>query len=495
MARMNKLRLIALGAAICIGWIGMGGEGAGLKGLHQLASPPAASVASAAQAPSIGEPELLDALKQAAVLAAEKKSGNPGLQTEGLQEDSSGALDSKAGNTAQLVSSKPEEKKPSAEDKTVYLTFDDGPSVHTSDVLDILRKYGVKATFFMVGKNVKEQSKRVNRVQEEGHAIGNHSYNHVYKDIYSSFAGYARQTLLTEQALLDAGVATNLVRAPGGTFTNFDAGYFKAMKAAGYTMVDWNVDSGDSRRVGVPAKEIIAGATSAPFKREMTVLIHDGTGHAESVKALPAIIEFYKAKGYRFAVITSKVKSPVFPVAKKMKWKREAPQAAEITALAEKSNQLRSSKAWLAAASNGVGEGAVLPAIGKGAETVNPPVKPKTYGTLQADLLLQSGYGEVRIGYGEYFVVDGKLTVPVRRTVEALGGGVIWNAPEGTASIIGYSGIGSLNRDTAFLNGEGRLYAPLSEVLELMEDSLTRIEVSPGLAEAWLGSGAAAEDG
>ncbi|MCM3750265.1 polysaccharide deacetylase family protein [Paenibacillus pasadenensis] len=656
MAAMRRLRLLAAGAAIWMGWIGIGG-GSGQWGsgnLHQLAAPPAASLASASAAPDeAGEPLVLEALKRASakspghsslavveaaadsslpdaeqasgktsdaamvdeVGAAPVKGGNEEVKTEAagkpgaagqadviepepgvagkpdakepktgvagkpdakepktgvagkpdVKESKTGVAgkpdvkESKTGvaGKSDVKESKPgttgkpnvKETKPASPGKTVYLTFDDGPSTHTAEVLDILKKYGIKATFFMVGNHVEDRPELVKKVQKEGHAIGNHSYDHKYDRIYTSFAGYAQQTLLTEKALLKAGVATNLVRAPGGTYSNFDAAYFKAMRDAGYKMADWNVDSGDSKRVGVPAKDIVAGATSVSLKKEMTVLMHDGTGHAETVKALPAIIEFYKSKGYRFAAITPEVESPVFPVAAKLKWKRPAPAAADMTALAEQSRKLRSSAAWLAAsggpdeampaaaaggkqAAGGTGKDAVVGGkqaegstgkdavvggkqaaggtgkdavtLGKANAAANEEVlaqqKPngsklpdgsKSYGTLQADVLLHSSFGELRIGYGEYGVVDGRLVVPVRRTAEALGGTVHWDAETGTAAIVGPSGIVELNSATSFRSLTGVLYAPLGDVLGLLEQMVVRADASAGLAEGWLAAAGA----
>ena len=148
-----------------------------------------------------------------------------------------------------------------------------GPALYTPQVLDILRKNDIKATFFMVGGHVKEHPKIVRQVRAEGHSIGNHSYDHVYSEIYGSFAQYAAQTVQTEKALLKEGVATDLVKAPGGrTGTLIKATLMRCGRPAD-RMVDWNVDSGDSKRLGVPAKEIVAGATSAKLKHEIIVLL------------------------------------------------------------------------------------------------------------------------------------------------------------------------------------------------------------------------------
>src|SRR4029453_11475706 len=127
-----------------------------------------------------------------------------------------------------------------------------------------LKKEGISATFFMLGEHVLQQPKIVKRIIEEGHAIGNHSFNHKYERLYGSFSEFAEQVMKTDEAIYrTAGVRTTLFRAPGGTYTNFDQSYFDAMAAAGYQVHDWNVDSGDSKRIGVPASEILSTIKSS----------------------------------------------------------------------------------------------------------------------------------------------------------------------------------------------------------------------------------------
>jgi peptidoglycan/xylan/chitin deacetylase (PgdA/CDA1 family) len=208
------------------------------------------------------------------------------------------------------------------EEPTVYLTFDDGPSKLTANVLDILQEDGVKGTFFMVGEQALSHPDLVKRVVQEGHAIGNHSYNHVYKELYADYDGFWTQIKQNEQILFKlAGFYPRLIRAPGGTSTNFDAFYFYYLEQAGYIVMDWNVDSGDSTRRNVPASEIIQNVKKAPLRHEMNVLIHDGGGHYASVQALKEIIRYFKNNGYTFAPLTSEVKPMQFPVVA-TKWKR-----------------------------------------------------------------------------------------------------------------------------------------------------------------------------
>jgi len=208
------------------------------------------------------------------------------------------------------------------ENPTVYLTFDDGPSKLTPKVLDILQEEGILATFFVCGDQIGSREDTLKRIVREGHTIGNHSYNHTYSDLYASFSKFWDQIQRNEKLIEETvGIRPTLIRAPGGTGTNFDAFYFYLLDQAGYEVYDWDVDSGDSRRVGVPAGEIIREVKKAPLRHEMNVLLHDGSGHAESVKALPEIIRYFKDLGYSFAPLTEKVKPAQFGVTK-LKWKR-----------------------------------------------------------------------------------------------------------------------------------------------------------------------------
>lgn len=207
--------------------------------------------------------------------------------------------------------------------KVVYLTFDDGPSKRTPEVLDILKKEGIKATFFVLGEQVERNPKLAKRMIEEGHSIGNHTYDHKYERLYGSFSGFVEQVIKTDNAIFNAtGIRTTLLRAPGGTHGNFDQGYFDALEASGYRVHDWNVDSGDSKRIGVPAADIVNTIKHSKLADTLNVLLHDGVGHEESVKALPSIIHYYKKLGYRFETLSEEVQPMQFRLASKSKWSR-----------------------------------------------------------------------------------------------------------------------------------------------------------------------------
>jgi peptidoglycan/xylan/chitin deacetylase (PgdA/CDA1 family) len=210
---------------------------------------------------------------------------------------------------------------------TVYITFDDGPSKWTPKILDILKEHDVKATFFMLGKLAEGNPHTAQRIVSEGHAVGNHSYDHKYKNLYSDFLTFWDQVQKTDEILSRfTGQPVRLLRAPGGTATNFDAFYFYYLQEAGYLIHDWTVDSGDSKRRNVPAAEIINNVKKAKLTHEVNLLLHDSAGHKETVKALPEIISYYKSKGYQFAALTEQVKPVAFRVGR-VKWNRSMTEA------------------------------------------------------------------------------------------------------------------------------------------------------------------------
>lgn len=138
--------------------------------------------------------------------AREKSSAVIGRQTDPVHVDQAGLLASNTTKKAAPVSP-----------KTVYLTFDDGPSDLTGQVLDILKKNKIGATFFVLGEQVKKYPQLISRIYEEGHAIGNHTYDHNYTELYQSFPAFWDQIKETEEEIhLITGERPQLVRAPGG---------------------------------------------------------------------------------------------------------------------------------------------------------------------------------------------------------------------------------------------------------------------------------------
>jgi peptidoglycan-N-acetylglucosamine deacetylase len=197
---------------------------------------------------------------------------------------------------AQGASAKPTEQSKTL--KPIALTFDDGPWPNTTgQVLDILKKNNVKATFFIVGRQVQTYPQILKRIVADGHALGNHSWSHQYHR-YDS-AGAAREIDQTTQLVYKlTGIKTVLFRPPGGILNNGLAAYAQQKK---YAVVMWSADSLDWR-YGRPAtltdrvlKEASAGGI---------VLMHDGGGNrSKTVQALPQVIAQLKKRGYTFVTV------------------------------------------------------------------------------------------------------------------------------------------------------------------------------------------------
>lgn len=337
-------------------------------------------------------------------------------------------------------------KKANPNEKIVYLTFDDGPSLLTDQVLGILKNEEVPGTFFVLGQQAKRYPEVIQRIVGAGHVLGNHSYNHDYNELYDSFGHFWKQIKGTEEVLREiTGSRTSLVRAPGGTYGHFDKTYFDLMAQAGYKVFDWNIDSGDSKRKGVPSSEIVSNVVSAKQKNEVIVLMHDGAGHAETVKALPDIIKFYKKKGYAFRTLTSNM----------------APIQFAVSPSVQKKNRLQPSKVWV--------EENILP----NAALFGPDLP----------LTLEAGDVQTRLAAGEYEMRGGQIFVPIRTTMERLGASVRWSDESrsvliewgGTAAIADIKrsiirserfGIASAEYRSAYHHKNGAVWMSLRTLLE-----------------------------
>lgn len=200
--------------------------------------------------------------------------------------------------------------------KTVYLTFDDGPSPRTPEILKILDQYGVKATFFVI--NGGKYNQYMKDIVNGGHSIALHSYSHSYSNIYASEENYfADLQKISDVVYEQTGVRTNLIRFPGGSSNTVSRKYSKGIMtrltkevaARGYVYFDWNVESGDAAGNRVSAQTIINNCRKVPRNNAVIVLMHDASPKKSTVEALPAVIEYYKKAGCKFAALTTS--SPV----------------------------------------------------------------------------------------------------------------------------------------------------------------------------------------
>ena len=187
--------------------------------------------------------------------------------------------------------------------KTIYLTFDDGPGPDTGRLLDLLKRYDVQATFFVVDTGYPEL---LRRIVNEGHSIGVHTCSHRYGQIYSGADAYFQDVFAMQQVIQDAtGVETWLLRFPGGSSNTISRGkpglmtyLTQAVEDCGFSYFDWNVDSddaGSAKTAGAVFQNVIAGIQGNPCS---VVLQHDI--HSYSVDAVERIIRWGLDNGYQF---------------------------------------------------------------------------------------------------------------------------------------------------------------------------------------------------
>ena len=185
--------------------------------------------------------------------------------------------------------------------RKVYLTFDDGPSGNTEEILDILAEYDVKATFFVVGKEEERYQPLYKRIVEEGHTLAMHSYSHKYNEIYQSKESYVEDLTKLQEFLYDTtGVWCRYCRFPGGssnTVSRVDMheliGYLEEQDMSYF---DWNVSSGDASSAYISPEAIVRNSTANLGEfHEAMILLHDASDKDSTVEALPRLIEQIQA--------------------------------------------------------------------------------------------------------------------------------------------------------------------------------------------------------
>jgi peptidoglycan/xylan/chitin deacetylase (PgdA/CDA1 family) len=187
--------------------------------------------------------------------------------------------------------------------KIIYLTFDDGPSAHTKYLLDILKKYGVKATFFLVNTGY---SDTIARAAREGHTIAIHSKTHNYKKIYASEDAYFEDLYFMQNRIREiTGQTSYMLRFPGGSsnsVSNFNPGIMtrltQAVQEKGCRYFDWNVSSGDAGLVDT-SQAVFDNVTKGIRRKSTSVVLqHDSLWY--SVVATERIIVWGLVNGYTF---------------------------------------------------------------------------------------------------------------------------------------------------------------------------------------------------
>lgn len=201
------------------------------------------------------------------------------------------------------------ERQPSKE-KVAYLTFDDGPTSNvTPVVLDTLKKYDVKATFFVLGKMVEQHPDMLKRTYNEGHLIANHSYSHDYKYIYSTPENFIKDMKKSEDLInktLGLNEKIEVIRFPGGSFPKKLEKYREVAAKNGYYYIDWNCLNEDAQGGKKTEDQLVESVIkTSKGKNELVILMHDSSTKMATANSLGKVIDYLKSEGYRFDTLNN----------------------------------------------------------------------------------------------------------------------------------------------------------------------------------------------
>lgn len=190
-----------------------------------------------------------------------------------------------------------EEDQTKIKGKKVYLTFDDGPSQNTEKILEILDKYNVKATFFVIGKTDDFSKRMYKQIYEKGHTLAMHSYTHQYQTIYKTLDAYKKDVKQLSDLLFEVtGERPKYLRFPGGSSNTVSKvnmkDLIKYVDSKGLTYFDWNVINGDATGKTLTEKQMVNNVISGvETYQNAIVLMHDCTGKEKTVKTLPTVLK------------------------------------------------------------------------------------------------------------------------------------------------------------------------------------------------------------
>lgn len=194
--------------------------------------------------------------------------------------------------------------------KVCCLTFDDGPSANTDRVLEILDRYGIKATFFVVGSAATGAAgqQRMKNIVAAGHTLAMHSWSHDYKKVYASVESFLEEFNSLYNWIYEVtGVYPSVYRFPGGSINGYDRGVYQEiiaeMTRRGFVYFDWNASAQDATAHPRPAWDIAADCLKGVGRDLVVVLCHDSAARGTTVDALPAVIEGYQNAGYTFSAL------------------------------------------------------------------------------------------------------------------------------------------------------------------------------------------------
>lgn len=185
--------------------------------------------------------------------------------------------------------------------KIAYLTFDDGPYQISYQFLDVLDKYDILVTFFVIGNKPDDRLPIYKEEVRRGHTIANHTYYHsISNGLYNSVSSFTNQIKKNEDFILkETGIKTNILRFPGGSnqAKGLKNGIIKEISNMGYGYVDWDLETGDGKKVSPTIKESIDNVLNKTNGRDIiVVLMHDYS--SITLSALPSIIEGLEKQNY-----------------------------------------------------------------------------------------------------------------------------------------------------------------------------------------------------
>ena len=202
------------------------------------------------------------------------------------------------------------------ESKTVYLTFDDGPSNYSTDkILDILKKNNIKATFFVLGSSIESNDKSteiLKRIAKEGHAIGSHGYSHNYSKLYPNrvvdvkavIEDFEKNDILLKN-ILGKDFSTRLIRLPGGHSSwNGTEELDNILNDMGIWQVDWNALNGDAEGIDFPKEVLLENLKETVGDKDIAIiLMHDTDNKKGTVEYLQSAIDYLKSQGFEFRTL------------------------------------------------------------------------------------------------------------------------------------------------------------------------------------------------
>ena len=204
------------------------------------------------------------------------------------------------------------------ESGVIYLTFDDGPSERTPEVLKVLREENVKATFFVIGRSSEQEKQWMRDIVNEGHTIAMHTYSHNYNKVYASVEDYLADMYKVFTLIKEAtGVTPTVFRFPGGSINGYNyeisQDVISEMMRRGFVPYDWNISSEDAATTPPAAPAIVASISrQAQNVNRGVVLMHDSDYKFTTVEALPQIIDDLSQQGFSFSNITPDMQPVVF---------------------------------------------------------------------------------------------------------------------------------------------------------------------------------------